>query len=481
MNVWSSCDEKHLVHRACWTGDHEKLAVLLQCDGGNKDHLDEKDLHGNTPLHIAAHFGDSHAVKMLLDAGACPDPLSRAGWYPFDEAVATGAQECCQLIYLSTYKKYKQVAEDSYPDIAKKLKSLPDFYFEIHWAFSSWIPLVSSFFPHDVYKITKKGSWIKASSTLVGFKNLHPVRGHMSYYFLGEGSEKPGHLLIIDEEKKTQQDLQECMLSSPEAITSSLNYKLSHDICSHSTNEQEIAFEPTKGWWSGKQKHEKVDHHDTAVYHTSGFEFRSFIRSDPHAKRTRIPRSLVDPNLRHEYRNRYNEYFCGAGGEGFEDGLVWPTENLRRNNRSFKGSMWLAPTFPLKNEDLMSILDILSPISYQTERLKNFVAKLPGDGFPVKIEIPIFFGIYATAEFRAFHHLKETGNPLDPFAIPDDLTPIYVPWTGGEMREMFKATETTSAAGGVADSAESEGASDTQTDLSFTSAQSQSQSESAPI
>lgn len=180
-------------------------------------------------------------------------------------------------------------------------------------------------------------------------------------------------------------------------------------------------------------------------------------------------------------------------------------------------------------EDLLSILEILSPISYQTSRLKSFVSNLPDVGFPLKIgmnprafarpshtpccvpslyppprartarkhdgggggkeqwqereqtqhvtvravcsqrpffaEIPLFFSIYATAEFKNYkecmscapmHQDLQQGiniffcsPPVKPrededalsFEIPLDFTEIAVPWTGGEMREMFKATE----------------------------------------
>ena len=47
-------ERKYKLHKAVWKGDLEKVNGYLakKCD------VNEKDLHGNTPLHIAAHFAN---------------------------------------------------------------------------------------------------------------------------------------------------------------------------------------------------------------------------------------------------------------------------------------------------------------------------------------------------------------------------------------------------------------------------------------
>ena len=48
-----------------------------------------------------------------------------------------------------------------YPESIEYLQSLPDFYMEIDWNVSSWIPLVSSLAPSDTFQIWKKGGSIR--------------------------------------------------------------------------------------------------------------------------------------------------------------------------------------------------------------------------------------------------------------------------------------------------------------------------------
>ena len=79
------------IHRAVWYADLERLSQLL-CDEEIKTQVNDFDHHGNTPLHIAAHFGDVEAVNLLLENGADVNKYSSAGWYSSDEAIASGAK-----------------------------------------------------------------------------------------------------------------------------------------------------------------------------------------------------------------------------------------------------------------------------------------------------------------------------------------------------------------------------------------------------
>ena len=69
------------LHRAIKSGDAVKWRALLAAGS----HVDERDGHGNTPLHVAAQHVDVAAVRALLERGA--------------DANATNAAKATPLLY----------------------------------------------------------------------------------------------------------------------------------------------------------------------------------------------------------------------------------------------------------------------------------------------------------------------------------------------------------------------------------------------
>jgi uncharacterized protein len=53
---------------------------------------------GDTPLHVAAIWGDKYAVELLLDAGAAIDALGDMSATPLYNAVSQGHMEVAELL-----------------------------------------------------------------------------------------------------------------------------------------------------------------------------------------------------------------------------------------------------------------------------------------------------------------------------------------------------------------------------------------------
>ena len=96
------CDEKYALHKAAWNNDLDRLEEL--CSSSNPDNhlkfINSFDNHGNTPLHIAVHFHHVDAVDLLVSKGAEVDRYSLGGWFPGDEAVASGARDLARLLLM---------------------------------------------------------------------------------------------------------------------------------------------------------------------------------------------------------------------------------------------------------------------------------------------------------------------------------------------------------------------------------------------
>ncbi|KAN0029467.1 hypothetical protein ACTA71_007596 [Dictyostelium dimigraforme] len=101
-------------------------------------------------------------------------------------------------------------------------------------------------------------------------------------------------------------------------------------------------------------------------------------------------------------------------------GLLCDGETVSERHKYFKGTIWISEDFPRKVSDLLPIFEVLSPTNKLFSRLCEFISlKLPSDGFPVKLDLPLFPTISATVIFT-----KYIEKPVDKnlFTIPSHYT-----------------------------------------------------------
>ncbi|CAG5038229.1 unnamed protein product [Parnassius apollo] len=192
--------KRYPIHWLVWNNEHEELKNLLEANKFTKEDIELRDPRGRTPLLLAVTLGYIEAVQALIDAGADVN-CEKDGWTAVQEATATGDPQLLSLV-LSRRDKQRHLARSSgVPDLLRRLSLAPDFYVEMKWEFTSWVPLVSRICPFDTYKVYKRGANVRVDTTLAGFDESHWQRGERTYIFRGQGTR--ASLVELDHELGT--------------------------------------------------------------------------------------------------------------------------------------------------------------------------------------------------------------------------------------------------------------------------------------
>lgn len=123
---------------------------------------------------------------MLLSASATVNVKNVDGWSPLAEAISRGDRAIIELILRKFKEQTKESIAKRRPALNLALNQIDDFYLELKWEFSSWVPLLSKILPNDICKIYKSGSNIRLDSTLIDFNEMHWQRGDISFIFRGD-------------------------------------------------------------------------------------------------------------------------------------------------------------------------------------------------------------------------------------------------------------------------------------------------------
>ncbi|XP_032802989.2 ankyrin repeat domain-containing protein 13B-like isoform X1 [Petromyzon marinus] len=427
------------LHRLVW--DNRTSALETELNSSRHD-VEEVDPRGRTPLHLAVTLGHIECARLLLKHGANVAVENRQGWSVLQEAVSTGDPDMVQLIL--QHRDYRRVTRRlaGIPELMAKLRKATDFYVEMKWEFTSWVPLVSRVCPSDVYKVWKCGSNLRVDTTLLGFDHMTWQRGKRSFIFKGQDN---GAVVLEVDHDRCLVYVETLSLAAPEtdallqAVRPSeaqLLLRLSSPVVSTHVNTKNIQFERNKSgiWGWRSEKSETINGYETKhgarlivvlqVYSASHVELVTCTRtehlSDQDKNKTKgvkttplqsflgIAEQHVGSNNVAQITQMASptnptaitaaEYFNPRFALGGRD-IGRPVELTVKTQR-FKANLWLCENHPLSLvEQVMPIVDLMA-ISYtHFAKLRDFITlKLPS-GFPVKIEIPLFHILNARITF----------------------------------------------------------------------------------
>ncbi|XP_011144547.1 ankyrin repeat domain-containing protein 13D isoform X2 [Harpegnathos saltator] len=466
------------LHWLVWHNSYVELDKELST---NQHDIEKHDNRGRTPLMLAVTLGHTDSTTVLLHHEANVNTENTQGWSVVQEAVGTGNPELLQIVLARRdYQRYcNRVA--GIPELLHKLKQAPDFYVEMKWEFTSWVPLASRMCPSDTYKVYKQGSNVRIDTTLLGFDHANWQRGNRSYVFKGQNDgatmmevDHETRKVYVEHMKLIGDDNIQLMEPSEEGVIA----RLTNPIVTTYIDTDKISFERNKaglwGWRSDKS--EMINGHECKVFSASNVELITKTRlehlSEADKARARAPRTPLQSFLgiaeqqqdncsaivtSEEYNNIGNpsnitaeEYFDSDVDLNGRD--IGRPKEVNTKIQKFKATLWLSEEYPLSlQEQIMPIVDLMAISSSHFAKLKDFIQMQLPAGFPVKIEIPLFHILNARITFgnifgldqEVSHvgHLQETNRIT---CLVDDIcfeVPSGYVKLGAEVRTQFSIEE----------------------------------------
>ncbi|XP_018336355.1 ankyrin repeat domain-containing protein 13C [Agrilus planipennis] len=429
----ASENDRYPLHKAVFENNLKNLSRLLR-----KHDVAEKDIHGNTALHLAVMLGRKECVQLLLKHDAPVKVKNGLGWTVLAEAVSYGNRPTISSLVRKFRQQSREQMEERRPNLVKALNKIGDFYMELKWDFQSWVPLVSRILPSDICKIYKSGANIRLDTTLVDFSDMRWERGDISFIFNGTAPPNES-LTVLDNVLKIYQMVK--YEESEIEIEDEVDLLMSTDILSAQISTKNISFIRAQSGWifredkkelvagqyesdlyvvhglvlESKKRREHLSHDDLQKNKallesfTKGSNMQNFDQNGIPVRRL----SLNPPPDKNVTWEQYIESELNNYPRLGRD-LVY-----KESTKSFKATIAMSSDFPLSVEMLLNVLEVIAPFKHFS-KLRDFITfKLP-TGFPVKVEIPILPTVTAKITFQEFEFRENMSDDL--FRIPLDYT-----------------------------------------------------------
>ncbi|XP_056603073.1 ankyrin repeat domain-containing protein 13A [Triplophysa dalaica] len=426
------------LHALVWENDYRRLEKEIQTNN-----IEEVDPRGRTPLHLAVSLGHLESVRVLLRHGAVVTKENDKHWTVLQEAVSTGDPEIVQLVLQKRDYLKASTALGGVPELLCKIRESPDFYMEMKWEFTSWIPLVSRMCPSDVCRIWKSGASLRVDTTLLGFENMTWIRGRRSYIFRGDDNctelmEVNHEEEVVDTERfDLSREMEDVTLNNMQPAEQEVAKRLTTPIVNTYLDTKDIAFERSKsgiwGWRSDRT--ESVNGFEAKVFTVNNVNVvirtRTEHLTDEEKARIKSERNVLESllgtveqqigaqgDMTLEYATATNptaitpeEYFNPDFDLQGRD-IGRPLE-LTIRTQKFKGTLWMSEEHPLSLvEQVTPIIDLMARTSTHFARLRDFINLRFPPGFPVKIEIPLYHVLNARITFGSVNKCSND-EPLD--------------------------------------------------------------------
>ncbi|KAF4011659.1 hypothetical protein G4228_004028 [Cervus hanglu yarkandensis] len=348
------------------------------------------DASGDFPLHLLVWNNDYRQLEKELR-----DQITSFCLPVLHEAVSTGDPEMVYTVLQHRDFHNTSMALEGVPELLQKILEAPDFYVQMKWEFTSWVPLVSRICPNDVCRIWKSGAKLRVDITLLGFENMSWIRGRRSFIFKGE--DNWAELMEVNHDDKVvttehfdlSQEMERLTLDLMKPKSREVERRLTSPVINTSLDTKNIAFERTKsGFWGWRTDKAEV---------VNGYEAKDLTTECATAHNP----TAITPD---EY---FNEEF------DLKDRDIGRPKELTIRTQKFKAMLWMCEEFPLSLvEQVVPIIDLMARTSAHFARLRDFIKLEFPPGFPIKIASPLtnFEVDQSVFEIPESYHVQDNGR-----------------------------------------------------------------------
>lgn len=441
--VKSSSGEQLPLHKCIFLNDHESLKNLLEKKSEN---LILKDKHGNTPLHLAVMLGRKECIKLLLEHDATVKIKNNEGWTVLAEAISYGDRDTIGLLLKKLRQQSRAHLESRRSSMIKGLKQIQDFYMELKWDFTSWVPLVSRMLPSDVCRIHKCGTSLRLDTTLVDFNDMRWERGDISFIFRGDHPMNHS-ITVLDNEYQCYQHIH----YEDSDIDDEVDILMSSDILAAHMSTKSIQFARAQSGWIFREDRKEVvgGQYQSELYSVQGLVLKQRKRREhltqDDIQKNKTMLATMSQGRRSSLTNSNSNSTDAGSTNGSNHIEIVRRSSLppppkpsisweqyinaetgkcpllgrppvhKQSNKSLKATVAMSKDFPLSVDMLLNILEVIAPFKH-INKLREFVTlKLPS-GFPVKVEIPVLHTVTAKITFQKFEFRDNISPTL--FEIP---------------------------------------------------------------
>jgi len=431
--------DQYPLHVTIFKNDPQELRRVLDEEGD----IECRDPNGLTPLQLCSIVGNTALAEVLLDHGANPDLETAEGWSIVQECVASGNLSLAQLVLDAREIRRAEKRAALVKDLLTKLSNAPDFYCEMKWDFTSWVPLVARMCPSDTYRIYKSGPAVRIDSTLTGYDQTSWKRGNITFMFLA--NESGCEIYDINHDARTISLDRIDMTHPGDSFDSqSLSSRLSSPLTSTRIKTDNVEFWREKAGLIGfrTDKTEEISGYECSVHSTSGIEIVTRERVEHLTTEQRVViannTSMFESLLSGSVVSNSEEPAASNGGavdmplvvdetefnsedemdQKILDYFEQNTSKVRTRPKEqtdkvqkFKARVWLSNNHPLSlQEQLLPIVELMSTGNAHFSKLKDFITLQLPAGFPVNIEIPLYHMINARITFS---NINCATTPMD--------------------------------------------------------------------